>query len=185
MSADPPPAAPRVAIRPALPADADALAALGAQVAAQPLLVRYGVTPAGLAAELRRLALLQPPAPEDPRDAVLHAPRLLVASAAGDPGSAPLRGFARFQRSGTLGAGGYLQLIAVAPGHEGDGLGSALLAGVEAAVAPHSPNLFLLTAEFNQGAQRFYQRHGYHRVGALPALARPDIVELLYWKRVR
>ena len=48
-----------------------------------------------------------------------------------------------------------------------------------------SPALFLLTSDFNHGAQRFYERRGYQRAGALPAFARPGIVELLYWKRLR
>lgn len=167
-----------VLVRAATPADAEALALLGAQVAAQPLLQRYGVTAAGLAKELRRLALLQPPAPE-------HSltPRLLLAT--GGAASPQPCGFARYLREGSLGAGGYLQLIALAPGSEGAGVGSALLQAVEAAVAQSAAHLFLLTADFNQAAQRFYLRHGYQQAGALPAFARPDITELLFWKRLR
>lgn len=179
-----------VLVRAATPADAEGLALLGAQVAAQPLLQRYGVTAAGLAQELHRLALLQPPAPDPAQGeggpAVVAppslTPRLLLATCGGAPQPC---GFARYLREGSLGAGGYLQLIALAPGSEGAGVGSALLQAVEAAVARHTAHLFLLTADFNHAAQRFYLRHGYHQAGALPAFARPDITELLFWKRLR
>ena len=33
--------------------------------------------------------------------------------------------------------------------------------------------------------QRFYQRHGYAQVGALPSLVVDGIDELIYWKRLR
>lgn len=155
-------------IRPARPEDEDALGALGEAIAAQPLLQRYGVTGAGLAAELGRLAR------------GVEGTGLLLAEAA-----AGLCGFARFQRRGTLGAGGYLQLIALRPGDEGRGAGAALLRGVEDEVRAHSAALFLLTSDFNEGAQRFYERHGYQRAGSLPDFARPGICEHIYWKRLR
>jgi hypothetical protein len=39
-----------------------------------------------------------------------------------------------------------------------------------------------LVSDFNHGAQRFYERHGYRRIGALPALVLPSVAELVYWK---
>lgn len=166
----------QVTVRPAQPEDAEAAEELGRRVAAQPLLVRYGVSATGLSAELARLVRAQPPlgAGEAP-----GATRVLLGLV-----DEELRGFARFTRSGSLGGGGYLQLIAIQPGAEGGGLGARLLQGVEEAVRERSHSLFLLTADFNHAAQRFYERHGYQRAGALPGYARPDIVELLYWKRL-
>lgn len=158
-----------VRIRPATPADADAAEALGQQLARQELLLRYGVTAAGMGGLLRRLALDMPASP--------RGESLLLAQ---DEGG--LCGMARFQRAGSLGRGGYLQLIALVPGREGTGVGSRLLRAVEDAVAQDSPVLFLLASDFNLGAQRFYERRGYQRVGALPDFARPGITELLYWK---
>lgn len=96
-----------------------------------------------------------------------------------------VRGLAWFLREGTLGMGGYLRLIAMLPGAEGKGAGAALLAAFEAEVSARSAHAFLLVSDFNDGARRFYEKHGYVRVGALPALVLPDVAEVLYWKRLR
>lgn len=96
-----------------------------------------------------------------------------------------VRGLAWFLREGTLAMGGYLRLIAMLPGAEGKGAGAALLAAFEAEVAARSRHAFLLVSDFNDGARRFYERHGYTRVGALAALVLPDVAEVLYWKRLR
>jgi GNAT superfamily N-acetyltransferase len=95
------------------------------------------------------------------------------------------RGLAWFLRDGTFGMGGYLRLIALAEGAQGGGAGAVLLAAFEAEVAASSRHAFLLVSDFNEEAQRFYERHGYARVGALPALVLPDVAELVYWKRLR
>ena len=94
-------------------------------------------------------------------------------------------GLAWFLRDGTFGLGGYLRLIALAPGAAGRGAGAGLLAAFEAEVALSSRHAFLLVSDFNEGAQRFYQRHGWSRVGALPGLVLPDVAEVVYWKRLR
>ncbi len=168
-------------IRPAGPGDADAMISLGRSVAAQPLLVRYGVSPEVLGTELRRLALAMPEAGDLPAPGHTDS-YLLLAEPAHSSGPC---GFARFQRSGSLGPGAYLQLIALLPGTEGRGMGSALLLAVEAEAARGSPALLLLTADFNTPAQRFYQRHGYRLVGSLPDYVRPGIAELLFYKLLR
>ena len=105
---------------------------------------------------------------------------LLVA----DDGGA-LLGLAWFLREGTLAMGGDLRLIAMLPGAEGKGTGAALLAAFERETAARSAHAFLFVSDFNAGAQRFYERHGYTRVGALPGLVLPDVGEILYWKRLR
>lgn len=107
----------------------------------------------------------------------------------GDRRSA-LLGFARVQlgsdpSSGHFGRGGYLRLIALRPQLQGRGVGSHLLSAVEAAVQQRHPDLFLLTSDFNVGAQRFYERAGYCRVGALPDFVHAGITELIYWKRLQ
>ncbi len=96
-----------------------------------------------------------------------------------------VRGLAWFLREGTLAMGGYLKLIAMLPGAEGKGAGAALLAAFEGEVSARSAHAFLLVSDFNDGALRFYEKHGYLRVGALPALVLPDVAEVLYWKRLR
>lgn len=173
---------PATAIRPAEPADADAVVTLAHALAGLPLLVRYGVTGAGLGAELRRVALSR--TETAPRQRLLLAEERPAAGDA-DPADARLCGLARVQLDGQFGQGGYLKLIALLPGHEGRGLGTALLRAVEREVLLASQNLFLLTSDFNVGAQRFYQREGYELVGRLPDFARPGIAELVYWKRLR
>ncbi len=148
------------------PVRQEELPALAASVAGQPLMVRYGRTPEALEAAL----------------AAAHGrgERLLVAEEGG-----AIRGLAWFLTGGTLALGGYLRLIAMLPGAEGRGAGAALLAAFEAETAKESRHAFLLVSDFNEGARRFYERHGYVRAGALPALVLPDVAELLYWKRLR
>ncbi len=76
----------------------------------------------------------------------------------------------------------YLRLIGVCPSRTGQGLGAALLKATEQTVAKQSPGLFLLVSDFNTAAQRFYLRHGYSQVGAIPAFVLPDITELIFYK---
>jgi ribosomal protein S18 acetylase RimI-like enzyme len=147
------------------PARTDELAALAAAVAPQELLVRYEIGAARLAQLLG--------------EAIARGEPVLVAEQSGE-----LRGFAWFLRSGTLGAGGYLRLIALVPGHEGHGVGAELLDAVEADVAAHARQLFLLVSHWNEGARRFYARRGYAEVGRLPAWVRPDTDEIICWKRL-
>jgi GNAT superfamily N-acetyltransferase len=148
------------------PARSEDLAALAPGLAALPLMERYGRTAEALARALS--------------GALARGDGLLVAEE-----DAALRGLAWFLREGTLAMGGYLKLIAVLPGAEGHGTGAALLAAFEAETARVSAHGFLLVSDFNAAAQRFYERHGWTRAGALPGLVLPDVSELLYWKRVR
>jgi GNAT superfamily N-acetyltransferase len=150
-------------IRPATAAD---LPALADGLARLPLLVRYGRDAGrlrdGLGAALER------------------GDGLLLAVERGRPA-----GLAWFLRQGTLGMGGYLKLMAVLPGAQARGTGTALLRAFEAEVAATSAHGFLLCSDFNAGARRFYERHGWRRVGALPGLVLADVAEVIYWKRLR
>ena len=141
---------------------------------------------AALASDLARLPLLV----RYRRDATRIARDLAEASARGDgllveERDGRVRALAWFQRAGTLGVGGYLRLLAVAPEATGEGVGAALLLAFEAEVARESRHAFLLVSDFNDGAQRFYERHGYARVGPVAGLVLPDVSELVYWKRLR
>ena len=62
---------------------------------------------------------------------------------------------------------GYIQLIAIHPDQRGGGLGAQLLAFAEERIFKHSPNAFLCVSDFNLRAQKFYERHGYQRIGEL------------------
>jgi GNAT superfamily N-acetyltransferase len=148
------------------PVEAAEIPALAEALAALPLMVRYRRDAGGLGRALE--------ASRARGDGLLAA----------DDGGA-VRGVAWFLAAGTLGLGGYLKLIAVLPGGEGKGTGVALLRAFEAETARASAHAFLLVSDFNAGAQRFYEREGYVRVGPLPGLVLPDVAEVLYWKRLR
>ncbi len=62
---------------------------------------------------------------------------------------------------------GYVQTICVRDDRRGGGLGAALLGWSEIYIQQQSPNVFLCVSSFNAGAQRFYARLGYERVGVL------------------
>lgn len=139
-----------------------------------------------LAEGLARLPLMQ----RYSRSAEKLAADLRAAKARGDGLIAAelggrLEGFCWFLHHGTLGMGGYLRLIAVLDGAQGRGTGAALLAAYEREVARSAAHAFLLVSDFNEPAQRFYERHGWTRVGAIPKLVLPDVDELVYWKRLR
>lgn len=144
----------------------DEVSAIARATAHQPLLARYGVTEDGLARDLARAL--------DAGDGVL----VCVEDDA-------IVGFASYLAKGGLGVGGYLKLIALRPGHEAGGRGRALLDEVERRVSAESRHMFLLVSDFNERAQRFYERAGYVQRGALPGFVKPEVTELLYWKRLR
>jgi ribosomal protein S18 acetylase RimI-like enzyme len=146
-------------VRPATAAD---LPALARALASLPLMLRYGQTVERLESSLA--------------GAMARGEGVLVYDDGGP------RGLAWYLPTGTLGVGGYLRLLAVSPDAHGGGIGAKLLDGYEAAVFKSSAHAFLLVSDFNEAAQRFYERHGYQRVGALPGLVLADVSELIYWK---
>lgn len=77
----------------------------------------------------------------------------------------------------------YLRWLAVHPDQAGAGIGAALLAAVEAEARRYGDDIFLLAADFNSGAHRFYERHGYRQFAVLPDYVVTGVAELLYWKR--
>jgi len=154
-----------VLVRPLASADTGPLARA---LSALPLLARYGRSAGALESDLVA--------------ALARGDGLLAAE---DPAAPGAFGLVWFLSSGTLGLGAYLRLIAVAPGRERSGAGSALLAAFEAEAARAGRHAFLLVSDFNLEAQAFYERRGWSRSGALPGLVLPDVAELLYWKRLR
>lgn len=92
--------------------------------------------------------------------------------------------FAWVMPRGAFGRSPYLRLIGVHPQTASRGVGSALLQAVESRARVHGDRLFLLVSDFNQDAQRFYQRHGYTQAGALPDYVVAGVTEYLFWKRL-
>lgn len=152
-----------MSVRAATIGDTGVLAPLLARL---PLMERYGRDATALARDLA--------------DALARGDGLVVAEEGGE-----LAGLAWFMPRGAFGLGAYLRLIALVPGRQGHGVGVALLAAFEQAAAADGRHAFLLVSDFNHGAQRFYARQGYSRVGTIPGLVLPDVDEIVYWKRLR
>ncbi len=98
--------------------------------------------------------------------------------------SGELWGMALYNRT-TFGGSGYLRILAAAPGKTGQGVGGRILGTLEMVLARQGiPALFLLCADFNTAAQKFYARQGYRRVGILPQWILPDVDEQIYVKKI-
>lgn len=80
--------------------------------------------------------------------------------------------------------GAYIELFAVLPGAQGQGLGDSLLGHVEERYRGGTRNLWLLVSGFNVRARRFYERHGFSPVGSIPDLVVPGFDEILMRKRL-
>ena len=96
-------------------------------------------------------------------------------------------GFAWVDPTGAFERSPYLRLIGVYPSATGRGIGAALLSAVEdlALNIGSASDMFLLTSDFNDGAQRFYKSHGYEQIGAIPDYVVPSITELIFRKRLK
>lgn len=95
-------------------------------------------------------------------------------------------GFAWYIVRGAFGLSGYLKLLGVSVAVRGRGIGAALLNRAEQqALADGQDDLFLLVSHFNLAAQRFYEAHGYRRLGAIADYVCPGVTELIYRKRLR
>jgi diamine N-acetyltransferase len=81
--------------------------------------------------------------------------------------------------------GPYLQFIAVLPPFQKMGLGAAMLDWL-AQEAKHNgeKNVWVCASDFNLGAIRFYERHGFVRTAVLDGLINADIAEVLMRKRL-
>lgn len=104
---------------------------------------------------------------------------LLTAEQDGEPA-----GLAYVLPRGAFALSPYLRWLAVRPGGTRGGVGSALLQAAEVAAGQHRGDMFLLAADFNTDAHRFYERHQYVRVGVLPDYVVSGVSEYIYWKRL-
>ena len=76
----------------------------------------------------------------------------------------------------------YLHIIAVKEEYRGKGIGAALLDRFESIAFEKADKVFLVVADFNPDAKRFYEKHGYRQAGEIPGLYRPGITEYLMMK---
>lgn len=79
--------------------------------------------------------------------------------------------------------GPYLELLALLPPFQGRGLGASLMAWFEGeAVKRGARNLWVCASSFNEGALRFYARHGFRPAATLPGLVADGYDEVLLRK---
>jgi ribosomal protein S18 acetylase RimI-like enzyme len=79
--------------------------------------------------------------------------------------------------------GPYLELLALLPPFQRQGIGGSLLERFESeAVARGARNLFVCASSFNENALRFYRRHGFHEAAVLPGLVAERYAEILLRK---
>lgn len=80
--------------------------------------------------------------------------------------------------------GPYLQLLALLPPFQGQGLGAPLLEWFEQQASPRNRWLWLCYTSFNNRAGAFYARHGFEEAGRLPDLLVDGETEVLMRKRI-
>jgi ribosomal protein S18 acetylase RimI-like enzyme len=106
---------------------------------------------------------------------------LLVAE---DSASAQGVGLVWLVLRGAFDNSGYVRLIVVSSLHRGQGIGQLLLQAAEDRTRQRSRDLILLCADFNTDAQRWYERCGYARIGAIPDYVLDGVAEIIYRKRL-
>lgn len=80
--------------------------------------------------------------------------------------------------------GPYLQMLAVLPAYQGQGIGTRVVAWFEAEARLKGRSAWLCVSAFNPGAQRLYRAHGFELVARLGDLVRDGDDELLMRKRL-
>jgi ribosomal protein S18 acetylase RimI-like enzyme len=79
--------------------------------------------------------------------------------------------------------GPYLELLAVLPQAQAQGIGSSIIAWFESAALQYGArNLWVCASSFNRRGLRFYERHGFTRAATLPGLVADGYDEILLRK---
>jgi diamine N-acetyltransferase len=79
--------------------------------------------------------------------------------------------------------GPYLELLALLPGFQGQGIGASILAWFEQeGLRLGARNLWVCASSFNTRALRFYGRHGFKPAATLPGLVADGYDEILLRK---
>ena len=81
--------------------------------------------------------------------------------------------------------GAYIELFAVLPRAQGQGVGRAALDFIESHYRRRTANLWLLVSGFNTGARCFYEKQGFHSVGVIADLVVAGQDEMLMRKVIR
>jgi len=81
--------------------------------------------------------------------------------------------------------GPYIELLAILPKFQRCGHGERILSFVESeALRRGLHNVWVCASQFNDGAARFYMRHGYREAATLPDLVADGFAESLLRKRL-
>lgn len=94
-------------------------------------------------------------------------------------------GFIWYLPKGAFHSFPYLHIISVKEAYRSKGIGKELIEFVEELAFVSADKIFLVVADFNPEAKRFYDKMGYHQVGEIPGLYREGIVEYLMMKDKR
>ena len=79
--------------------------------------------------------------------------------------------------------GPYLELLALLPQAQAQGIGSSIIAWFESTALQHGArNLWVCASAFNTRGLRFYERHGFTRAATLPGLVVEGYDEILLRK---
>ena len=79
----------------------------------------------------------------------------------------------------------YLHIISIKEEYRGRGIGKALLDYSERIALEMADKFFLVVADYNPDAKRFYERNGYQQVGEIPNLYRSGFTEYLMAKNLK
>ena len=79
----------------------------------------------------------------------------------------------------------YLHIIAVKEEYRNKRIGKALLDYSENIAYGMADKFFLVVADYNPDAKRFYERNGYQQVGEIPNLYRPGVTEYMMAKDLK
>ena len=79
----------------------------------------------------------------------------------------------------------YLHIIAVKEECRNKGIGKALLDYSEKIAYEMADRFFLVVADYNPDAKRFYERNGYQQVGKIPNLYRTGVTEYMLAKDLK
>ncbi len=93
-----------------------------------------------------------------------------------------IAGFAWVHVRGAFLVAPYLRFIAVDPLFQGFGIGKCLLDEFETKTKQLGRSYFLLVSDFNTGAQHFYEKQGYRRIGELKDFVVPGVQEIIMVK---
>ena len=76
-------------------------------------------------------------------------------------------------------------ILAVKEEYRNRGIGKALLDYSERIAHEMADKFFLVVADYNPDAKRFYERNGYQQVGEIPNLYRPGVTEYMMEKDLK